>query len=82
MAIRDATSSELGARFAGRLIRPGEPDYDAARKIWNGMIDRRPSLIAQCRTAGDVVASVRFAHRQHLAASIRGGGHNVAGTAV
>ncbi len=82
MAIINAPDSDLEAHFAGRLVRPAEPDYDDVRKVWNGMIDRRPSLIAQCRDAGDVVAAVRFARRKHLVVSIRGGGHNVAGTAV
>jgi FAD/FMN-containing dehydrogenase len=68
--------------FRGRLISPDHTDYDTARSVWNGAIDRRPRLIAQCIGAADVVAAVRFARDQDLEIAIRGGGHNVAGTAV
>jgi hypothetical protein len=68
--------------FRGRLIRPGEADYDIARAVWNGAIDRRPHLIARCIGTADVVAAVRFARDHDLEIAIRGGGHNVAGTAV
>ena len=66
----------------GRLIDPDHPDYDKARAVWNGAIDRRPSLIAQCIGSTDVMAAVRFARDHDLEIAIRGGGHNVAGTAV
>jgi len=82
MAVPDVTELDLDARFAGRLIRPDDPEYDEARRIWNGMIDRRPAVIARCAGADDVVACVRFARENDLLVSIRGGGHNVAGTAV
>ena len=68
--------------FRGRLIRPGDADYDSARAVWNGAIDRRPRLIARCVGTADVVAAVRFARDHDLEIAIRGGGHNVAGTAV
>ena len=68
--------------FRGRLISAGNPDYDSARKVWNGAIDRRPRLIARCIGTRDVVAAVRFARDHDLEIAIRGGGHNVAGTAV
>ena len=68
--------------FRGRLIRPSDIDYDAGRAVWNGAIDRRPSLIARCVGNADVVAAVRFARDHDLEIAIRGGGHNVAGTAV
>jgi FAD/FMN-containing dehydrogenase len=68
--------------FHGRLIHPDHADYDTARALWNGAIDRRPRLIAQCIGTADVVAAVRFARDQDLEIAIRGGGHNVAGTAV
>ena len=67
--------------FRGRLISAGHADYDAARAIWNGAIDRRPRLIARCIGTRDVVAAVRFARDHDLEIAIRGGGHNVAGTA-
>jgi FAD/FMN-containing dehydrogenase len=66
----------------GRLISSNHADYDTARAVWNGAIDRRPRLIAQCIGAADVVAAVRFARDHNLQIAIRGGGHNVAGTAV
>jgi FAD/FMN-containing dehydrogenase len=68
--------------FRGRLISAGDADYDIARAVWNGAIDRRPRLIARCIGAADVVAAVRFARDHDLEIAIRGGGHNVAGTAV
>lgn len=80
---RDAEAIEqLRAGFAGDLLRPNDPDYDDARKLWNGMIDRRPALIARCRSAADVVASLAFARDRGLLVAVRGGGHNVAGKAV
>jgi FAD/FMN-containing dehydrogenase len=75
-----AQAFEAGLR--GRLLRPGHPDYDEARAIWNGLIDRRPALIAQCSGAADVVDAVNFAREQGLLLSVLGGGHNVAGNAV
>ena len=68
--------------FRGRLINADHADYDIARAVWNGAIDRRPRLIARCIGTADVVAAVRFARDHDLEIAIRGGGHNVAGTAV
>jgi len=68
--------------FRGRLIHAGDADYDTARAVWNGAIDRRPRLIARCLGSADVVRAVRFARDHDLEIAIRGGGHNVAGTAV
>lgn len=68
--------------FRGRLISADHADYDIARAVWNGAIDRRPRLIARCIGTADVVAAVRFARNHELEIAIRGGGHNVAGTAV
>jgi FAD/FMN-containing dehydrogenase len=68
--------------FRGRLIDAGHADYDIARAVWNGAVDRRPRLIARCLGAADVVAAVRYARDHDLEIAIRGGGHNVAGTAV
>jgi FAD/FMN-containing dehydrogenase len=69
-------------RFRGRLISADHDDYNIARAVWNDAIDRRPRLIARCIGTADVVAAVRFARDHHLEIAIRGGGHNVAGTAV
>jgi FAD binding domain/Berberine and berberine like len=68
--------------FRGRLITADHADYDVARAVWNGAIDRRPHLIARCTGVADVVAAVRFARDHDLEIAIRGGGHSVAGTAV
>ncbi|MFE2427910.1 FAD-binding oxidoreductase [Streptomyces sp. NPDC059373] len=68
--------------FAGPVLTPGDEGYDEARRIWNGAIDRRPGLIARCTGAADVLAAIRFARERGLLVAIRGGGHNVAGTAL
>src|ERR671922_343162 len=68
--------------FRGELITADHIDYDAARAVWNGAVGRRPRLIARCIGTADVVAAVRFARDHDLEIAIRGGGHNVAGTAV
>lgn len=73
---------ELAARLRGALIRPGDDSYDTARKVYNGMIDRRPALIARCANAGDVIAAVTFAREQGILVAIRGGGHNGPGLGV
>jgi FAD/FMN-containing dehydrogenase len=66
----------------GPVLAPGDPGYDGAREIWNGLIDRRPALIVQCSGAADVVDAVNFARDNELVLSIKAGGHNVAGNAV
>jgi FAD/FMN-containing dehydrogenase len=73
---------ELGGSFSGELLLPTSPGYDTARRIWNGAIDRHPACIARCAGVADVVAAVRFAREHDLEIAVRGGGHNVAGTAV
>ncbi len=70
---------ELAAGLRGDLIRPGDPEYDDARAVYNGMIDRRPAAVVRCRDAADVVACVGFAAEHGIEAAIRGGGHNAAG---
>ena len=68
--------------FGGELVRPGDQDYDAARQVFNRMIDRRPVLIARCQGAEDVAAMVDLAREEDLPLSIYGGGHGVTGSAV
>ncbi len=80
--IDDGAIDELRAQVRGRLIRPGDEPYEERRKVWNGMIDRHPALIAECTGTADVAAAVAFARDRRLPISVRGGGHNVAGTAI
>ena len=72
----------LEEQLRGQLLRPGDDAYDSARKVWNGMIDRRPALIARCAGVEDITACVDFARDHDLLIAVRGGGHNVAGSAV
>ena len=72
----------LGAVFSGQVLGPGDPGYDEARRIHNGLIDKRPALIARCLHTADVVDAVNFGREEGLEISVRGGGHNVAGKAV
>ncbi len=72
----------LKASLRGGLLRPGDPGYETARKVYNGMIDRRPGLIACCVDVADVIASVRFARETGILAAVRGGGHNAGGLGV
>jgi FAD/FMN-containing dehydrogenase len=85
MSIASATTqlaAVLAEHVTGEIIAPDHPDYDAARRVWNGMIDKRPAAIARCSDADDVANAVRFAVDHGLPLAVRGGGHNVAGTAV
>ena len=66
----------------GTVLESASPGYDEARTIWNGAVDRRPAVIAQCLTADDVAVAVRFARANDLEISVRGGGHAAAGHAV
>jgi FAD/FMN-containing dehydrogenase len=72
-------TSELAQQLRGTLVRPGDDGYDAARSVWNGMIDRRPALVVRCAGAADVTAGLHFAREHELVVAVRGGGHNVAG---
>jgi hypothetical protein len=74
-----AAADDLDSKLHGDVIRPGDLTYDEARRVWNGMIDRRPALVVRCREVADVVACVRFAADHDLLLAVRGGGHNVAG---
>ena len=72
----------LRAALRGSLSQPGDPDYDAARSLWNAMVDRRPALILRAAGAADVQRAVNFARDHGLLLAVRGGGHNIAGNAV
>lgn len=77
-----AVHHDLISGFSGEVIRPGDASYEAARRVWNGMIDKRPDLIVRCTGVSDVKAAVAFAREHELLTAVRGGGHNVAGNAV
>jgi FAD/FMN-containing dehydrogenase len=70
---------ELAAQVRGKVITPGDEDYDTSRRVWNGMIDRHPALIVRCAGTSDALNAVRFAREHGLVVAVRGGGHNVAG---
>ncbi len=72
----------LRAQFSGEVVGPDDAGYDAARAVHNGLIDKRPALIARCANTADIVDAVRFARAEGLEISARGGGHSVAGKAV
>lgn len=82
MMIKQAALDEFRAALRGAVFVPGDSEYDAARRLFNAMIDKRPAAIARCASAGDVIAGVQFARVQGLEVSVRGGGHNVSGKAV
>jgi FAD/FMN-containing dehydrogenase len=76
------TIFEFSKTLSQKLVMPFDPGYDEDRSIWNGMVDKRPAMIANCRNADDIIKCVNFAQGHDLAISIKGGGHNVAGRAV
>ena len=78
----ETTIEKFKASLGGELIQPDDEGYDDARKVWNAMIDKRPALIAQCSGTADVITAVNFAREQGVLLSVRGGGHNIAGTAL
>jgi FAD/FMN-containing dehydrogenase len=78
----DQVVDQLHPRFRGDLLTPASPGYDEARQVFNGVIDRKPAIIARCTSTADVVAAINTAREHELIVSIRGGGHNVAGSAV
>jgi hypothetical protein len=78
----ETTITEFRGKLRGSLLTPDDTDYDEARTVRNGLIDRHPALIARCSGTADVVACVNFAREHDLLLSVRGGGHNVAGNAV
>ena len=81
-SIEQATIESFENDLRGDLIRPDDHEYHDSRAVWNGMIDKYPALIARCAGAADVMASIQFARDTDLPIAVRGGGHNVSGSAV
>lgn len=81
LSIAEAISG-ITCGFSGLLLQPGDAGYDEARRVHNGMVDKRPLLIARCSGVADVVDAVKLARALSLEVSVRGGGHNVAGRAT
>lgn len=75
-------AAEFANRFTGELVKPGDAGYEEARKVHNGLVDKRPALIARCRGTADVIDAVNLTHQLGLELAVRGGGHNVAGRAT
>src|SRR5258708_842950 len=82
LRVMTTTAQLLTTHFDGHVLTPGTRGYDSARSVWNGMIDHRPKLIAQCASVEDVVTAVRTARERGLEIGVRCGGHNIAGLAV
>src|SRR4051812_48702337 len=80
--LSDDVVAEFSGALSGQVLRPGDLGYEDARKVHNGLIDKRPALIARCRGTADVVDAVNFARKHGLEVAVRGGGHNVAGRAT
>src|SRR3712207_3020276 len=81
-ALGESVVERFGLGLRGELLRPDDAGYEEARKVWDGLIDKHPALIARCAGVGDVIDSVNFARENDLLVAVRGGGHNVAGYAV
>src|SRR6267143_4197262 len=79
MSLQLAMPAEFVERFRGELLLPEDADYEEARKLFNGMIDRHPAVIARCADVADVIEAVRYARAEGLKLAVRGGGHNGAG---
>ena len=81
-AVEQSDLDALAAGLRGRLIFPEDDDYDAARSVWNAVIDRRPALIARCTGTADIIHAVRFARGHRILTAVRAGAHNIAGNAT
>src|SRR5262249_21154938 len=80
--LQESDLESFRADFGGTLITPDDADYDTARSVWNGDINRRPAAIARCSSADDVVAAIAFARGNGVEFTVRGGGHNYGGYAI
>ena len=81
-SLQETRVAAFRRRFSGSLVLPGDDDYHSARQVWNGMIDKRPAIIAYCAKPSDVVESISFARETGLSLAVRAGGHNIAGKSL
>lgn len=81
-ALSKEQAAPLTAAVTGRVVCPDAPEFDELRKVWNGMVDRRPAAIVQCASADDVAPAIAFARGRGLTISVRGGGHHIAGNSI
>jgi FAD/FMN-containing dehydrogenase len=81
-SVDPAAIRKLAAGFDGRVILPSDPEYESARRVFNGAVDKHPAVVARCGSTADVVRAVEFARRHDLPTAVRAGGHSVAGKSV
>src|SRR5690242_14772330 len=74
--------SDVSRHFSGRLLLPKDPEWDAARRVHNGLVNKRPAVVAQCLGSADIALAIRLARDHGLEIAVRGGGHNVGGRAT
>jgi FAD/FMN-containing dehydrogenase len=79
VALENAMVDQLRQSVGGEVITPGDPDYEQARRVWNGMIDRHPAVVVRCATSADVAAAVGFGREHDLVIAVRGGAHSTPG---
>jgi len=82
LALNERTIRELGDSLRGELVTPLDRGYDTTRHVWNGMIEKRPAVIARCAGVADVVSAVKFARAFDVPISVRGGGHSIGGSGI
>jgi len=80
--INESTLEKFRLGLRGEVLLKDHPEYDEVRKIWNGMIDKKPAIIVCCMGVSDIVDCINLARKNNLLISVRGGGHNIAGNAV
>jgi FAD/FMN-containing dehydrogenase len=80
--LNETAIQKFRSTFGGEFVQPDDYNYDTARRVWNGMIDKYPALIVRCIEVSDVISAVNFARNNNLVVAVRGGGHNIAGNAV
>jgi hypothetical protein len=82
MPLTQDAVTQFRSQLRGEVIEPGDAAYEEARKVYNGMIDKKPRLIAKCVDVADVMTAVKFGRAQSIRVSIRGGGHNAGGLGI